>query len=298
MTMKKLVLFVFMLSVIVACGPGKRAIQATQNTPSVTTTTDTVTPTDEPVDVAPTETTQEDKDTSPKEEVIKPKDDAVDTPIETMEAFDHTSWNTLLSNYVSEAGNVDYKGFKTEWASLRNYLATLSENMPAGNWTGEDKLAYWMNAYNAMTVDLILRNYPLTSIKDIKDPWKQRFWKLGEKWYNLDEIEHQILRKMDEPRIHFGINCASFSCPPLLNEAFTRQDVDDQLERLAVTFVNDPKRNTISENSVKISKIFSWFARDFKQDGSVIDFLNKYSEVTINPKAKKSFRDYDWSLNE
>ena len=103
---------------------------------------------------------------------------------------------------------------------------------------------------------------------------------------------------MDEPRIHFGINCASFSCPPLLNEAFTRQDVDDQLERLAVTFVNDPKRNTISENSVKISKIFSWFARDFKQDGSVIDFLNKYSEVTINPKAKKSFRDYDWSLNE
>ena len=80
---------------------------------------------------------------------------------------------------------------------------------------GKSALAFWMNAYNALTIDLILRNYPVDSIKDIKNPWDQRLWKLGDKWYNLNQIEHDILRKMDEPRIHFGIVCASFSCPKL-----------------------------------------------------------------------------------
>lgn len=215
-----------------------------------------------------------------------------------LEAFDHTTYNDLLATYVSSEGNVNYDGFKRNWSTLRNYIKALGENMPIDSWTEEDRFAYWMNAYNAMTIDLILRYYPLESIKDIKDPWGQRFWKLGDKYYNLNEIEHKILRKMGDPRIHFGINCASFSCPPLLNEAFTAQKVDAQLDLLARRFVNDTKRNTITPNTIEISEIFNWFAKDFKSNGFVIDFLNQYSDTQIAADAKKKYKEYNWSLNK
>ena len=182
--------------------------------------------------------------------------------------------------------------------ALTNYITALGDNMPNNAWSKADKMAYWINAYNSMTVDLILRNYPIESIKDIKDPWKQRLWKLGTKWYNLDEIEHQILRKMDEPRIHFGIVCASFSCPKLINEAFTASGLEVQLTKATKDFLSDPERNNISTNTIKLSKIFKWFAKDFKTEGSLIDFLNKYSDITISNSAKKSFKDYNWNLNE
>ncbi|MEP0262491.1 DUF547 domain-containing protein [Dokdonia sp.] len=226
------------------------------------------------------------------------KEEIVKEILKPLEAFDHTSYGDLVVKYVSPEGNVDYDGFKRNWGVLRTYIKALGENMPTDQWTKEDKLAYWMNAYNAMTVDLILRNYPLASIKDIKDPWGQRFWKLGQKYYNLNEIEHKILRKMGDARIHFGINCASFSCPPLLNEAFTAQKVDTQLDALARRFVNDTERNTITANSIEISEIFNWFAKDFKTNGSVIDFLNKYSDTQIASNAKRRYKDYNWSLNK
>jgi len=102
---------------------------------------------------------------------------------------------------------------------------------------------------------------------------------------------------MGDARIHFGINCASFSCPPLLNEAFTAQMVDAQLDKLARNFINDPKRNLIAEDRLQLSKIFYWFSKDFKTNGTLIDFLSIYSEKTINPKARTTYMDYDWSLN-
>lgn len=219
------------------------------------------------------------------------------TPPVKAEKFDHTSWNELVVSYVSANGNVNYEGFRKNSKTLREYIASLGAHMPEESWTKNDKLAYWMNAYNAMTVDLILRNLPLESIKDIDKPWDQRLWKLGEKWYNLDEIEHQILRKMDDPRIHFGINCASFSCPPLLNEAFTAEKVNTQLDFLAKRFINDSTRNTISSDSIEISKIFNWFSKDFKQNGNVIDFLNQYSETKISANAKVRYKEYNWELN-
>lgn len=219
------------------------------------------------------------------------------TPPTPVEQFNHTVWNELLTQYVTPDGKVNYDGFRKNSTTLRAYIKALGENMPNERWTKNDKLAYWMNAYNAMTVDLIVRNLPLASIKDIDKPWDQRLWKLGEKWYNLDEIEHKILRKMDEPRIHFGINCASFSCPPLLNAAFTSKTVDFQLEQLTATFINDTKRNTITSDEIKISKIFNWFAKDFKQNGSLIDFLNTYASTTINNNARVRYLDYNWSLN-
>ena len=103
---------------------------------------------------------------------------------------------------------------------------------------------------------------------------------------------------MSEPRIHFAIVCASYSCPKLQNKAFTAENLEGQLTNVTKEFLADNSRNEISENSIKISKIFDWFSKDFTQNGSMIDFLNQYSEVKISPSAKKRYKDYNWALNE
>ena len=240
----------------------------------------------------------EEEDVMIKDKMVKTEsNDKVINKEVSPEAFDHDSFNHLLQNYVSNEGNVNYKGIKTQRAALKNYITSLSNNMPTKDWSKADKLAYWMNAYNALTIDLILRNYPVNSIKDIKNPWDQRLWKLGDKWYNLNQIEHDILRKMDEPRIHFGIVCASFSCPKLQNKAFTASNLEEQLTTATREFLADEKRNSISENSLKLSKIFKWFSSDFTKNGKLVDFINAYTDIEISSKAKKSFREYNWDLN-
>lgn len=313
--MKQLILLLA-TAFLASCG-SKKAITTTEET---TTTTQQVTVTPEtpetsipkietdPIEVPETPVVPEPP--AVEEDIVQPHTPTevipAPTPVPVEEvtnipslAFpDHNSFGSLLQAHVTAAGNVNYAGFKANRKALTNYIADLSANMPTDEWSQNDKLSYWMNAYNAMTIDLILRHLPLESIKDIKDPWDQRFWKLGAKYYNLNEIEHQILRKMGDARIHFGINCASYSCPPLLNEAFTADKVDQQLDKLSRRFINDTKRNTISASSIEISKIFTWFAKDFKTDGSLIDFLNKYSNVQINANAKKRFKDYNWDLND
>lgn len=214
------------------------------------------------------------------------------------EIFDHSIWNELLQKHVTENGNVNYKGFKNDYSILKSYLTSLSEKIPDDTWSKEDTLAYWINAYNAFTVKLIVDRYPIKSIKDIESPWDFRFIKLNKKWFTLNDIEHKILRKMNDPRIHFGIVCASFSCPKLQNEAFVAATINAQLDDATKEFLADPTRNNLSENSMQLSKIFKWFSKDFKKEGSLIDFLNKYSEITISQNAKKSFKEYIWDLNE
>lgn len=212
--------------------------------------------------------------------------------------FSHSRWNKFLQQFVTEEGKINYKKIREDRFQLDIYIDLLSHNLPTEDWTKEDKLAYWVNAYNAMTIDLIIRNYPVKSIKDIKDPWEQRLWELGDKWYNLNEIEHQILRKMNEPRIHFAIVCASFSCPKLQNEAFTASTLETQLTTATKEFLIDSKLNNITKNNLKLSKIFKWFKKDFEENGTLIDFLNIYSNVTISENAKKSYLNYNWDLNE
>lgn len=210
----------------------------------------------------------------------------------------HAKWNVLLQKNVSKNGIVNYKSFQKDSNQLQSYLNELSANVPTKAWSKNATLAYWINVYNAYTVRLILDNYPLKSIKDISDPWGKKFFSLGNKKYSLEEIEHEILRKMDEPRIHFAINCASFSCPNLLNEAYTEEKLEQQLVAVSKSFINDKTKNSISPNKIEISKIFDWFAGDFKKKGSMIDFLNQYSTVKINTKAKINYKDYNWNLNE
>ncbi len=220
----------------------------------------------------------------------------------------HEPWNDLLKKYVSADGEVDYKGIQSEQNKLEGYLKTVSENPPTEKWSENQKLAYWINAYNGFAVKLIVDNYPLKSIQDlhptIKIPgistvWKKDFFKIGGEDFSLHQIEHKILRKdFEEPRIHFAINCASVSCPKLRNEAYTAEKVQDQMEDQAKDFVNDESKNKISASKIEISKIFNWFEGDFENDGDIIDFLNKYSEVNISKDAEVDYMDYNWNLNE
>lgn len=221
----------------------------------------------------------------------------------------HQIWDELVKVHVKPNGLVDYRGFIRDKPKLEQYLKLISENAPdRKTWSKNQQLAYWINAYNAFTVKLIVDHYPVKSIRDlgpelkiplIKDVWHYKFFKIGGVESSLDEIEHSILRKeFEEPRIHFAINCASVSCPPLLNEAFTAEKLESQLQKVAVTFVNDPSRNKITPDAVQISSIFSWFKGDFTEKGSLIDFLNLYSKVKIKPNAKVSHLDYNWDLNE
>lgn len=210
----------------------------------------------------------------------------------------HDTWHALLQKHVSEDGKVNYLKIRQS-KLLQSYIKDLQEhNITLKTANKNEVLAYWINAYNALTIDLILKNYPLKSIKDIDKPWDQHLWKFNDKWLNLNDIEHKILRELEEPRIHFAIVCASESCPKLLNKAFTAKNLDEQLTQVTQTFLADTTKNKISENNIQLSKIFKWFAKDFKNNGSLIDFLNQYSDTKISPKAKKSFLDYDWSLNE
>ncbi len=229
-----------------------------------------------------------------KKETLTPKK----KPKTNVEFFNHQSWDNLLQKHVSDQGTVNYNGLKKDFKILKTYLISLTKNTPKEDWPKSDQLAYWMNAYNAFTIKLIIDNYPIKSIKEIKDPWDFRFIKLEKKWYTLNDIEHRILRKMKDPRIHFGINCASLSCPKLLNKAFTSHNVNQELEKLTSDFINDPRQNLITKNTIQLSKLFTWFAKDFKTKGSLISFLNQYSKITIDETAKKSFKKYDWRLNE
>ncbi|MEL6483209.1 MAG: DUF547 domain-containing protein [Bacteroidota bacterium] len=211
---------------------------------------------------------------------------------------DHSSWNVLLQTYVDAEGNVDYKGFLTEREKLQNYLDLLGEAVPDSNWNREETLAFYINLYNAATVALVLDHYPIQSIKEIPNRWKRKWIALGDKTTSLNDIEHKILRKMDEPRIHFAINCASYSCPKLLNQAFTEANLERLLDKTAVDFVNDPKRNRFEEGRAELSQIFKWYKPDFTENGSLRSYVNLFVENPLGKAAKISFMDYDWSLNE
>lgn len=215
-----------------------------------------------------------------------------------MQNVDHTAWDILLKKYVDDKGNVNYKEWKTEKGELIDYLDYLAKNPISNTAEKEEQLAYYINLYNAGTVQLILENYPLKSIKNIFRPWGKDRLMIGDDNYSLSEIEHGILRRMNEPRIHFAINCASFSCPKLINEAYVASKMDEQLEAATFQFINDSTKNNITGNSVQLSRIFKWYKGDFDQQKSLVDYLNVYSNIKIKLDAEIDFLTYDWSLNE
>jgi len=221
----------------------------------------------------------------------------------------HQQWTDLLSKYVHD-GVVDYQGFKDNQVELESYLDFLARTDPE-QLSESDQLAFYINAYNAYTVKLILDHFkngkPPESIRRIgglfSNPWKISFAVLAGKTYSLDNIEHDIIRiRFNEARIHFAVNCASKSCPILISEAYEGAILEQQLERVTKTFLTDHKHNYLEGDTLYVSSIFKWYKEDYNNDpltfftahsnGSFLDSLENIID-DINIK----YLDYDWSLN-
>jgi hypothetical protein len=225
------------------------------------------------------------------------------------ESPSHEPFSRLLKAHVRKNGNVDYPGFIKDSVKLNSYLRLLSEHPPQKAWTRSEQMAFWINAYNAFTIKLITQYYPLKSIKDIgssiqipfvNTPWDIKFITIGKSRYDLNNIEHGILRKkFDDPRIHMVLVCASKSCPVLLNEAYDPARLEAQLTNQTKVFLGDPSRNQVSARQPKLSMIFNWYAMDFNKDGNTVkNFVNQHTATKIHDDAKISYLDYDWDLNE
>ena len=222
--------------------------------------------------------------------------------IKPSDPHSHQAWTKLLQKHVTDEGHVDYRGFIKDKDQLLDYTKKLSQNPPAENWTENEKKAYLINTYNAFTVLLIVNNYPLESIKDIggflSGPFSKKFIKLGKETYSLNDVEKGMLLEMGDARAHFAVNCASYSCPKLENKAFIPSQLDQQLDQASRNFLRSDK-NKISESSLQLSKIFKWYSSDFENySGSVINFINNYTDKEISSDANIEHLDYNWSLNE
>jgi len=254
-------------------------------------------------------------------------------------AFDksYEIYNSLLQKYVRD-GRVDYEGFIESRGEFEAFLKAMGSIDPEefGSWAENDKLAYWINAYNAFTIKAIIDHYPIersfslvgifyapsNSILQIKGVWKKLRFRAVGRMVTLDEIEHQILRKeFNEPRIHTAIVCASVSCPNLSSEAYSGGEIQEQLTAASLRFVNNPDKGVLidkKDNRVNVSKIFKWFGDDFiKNYGVVVSFKNKSlkenavlnfildylvseskKEYLKNNNFKLGYLKYDWHLNE
>ncbi len=226
--------------------------------------------------------------------------EVVDDEENTVDFHAYEKLNTFLGKYVSGAGNVNYASIKSNKSELEDILKEFESTDIGSDWTSAQKLTYWINAYNIYTIKLIVDNYPTTSITAITaKPWHKSFIKLNGKTYSLNQIENDIIRKQfNDARVHFALNCASKSCPILLNKAYLPGTVYAQMTTQTKRFLNDTSKNTFGAKEAKISKIFEWYAEDFTKGGStVIDFINKYrTEQLTNQKILYS--DYSWDLNK
>ena len=220
--------------------------------------------------------------------------------------IDHGLYGELLQKYVTD-GVVDYQGFKKEEAKLDRYLSVLEKVEPKAL-SPKEQFAFYINAYNSWTIKLILSAYPsINSIKDLgslfRSPWKKKIARINGEVLTLDNIEHDILRsRFKDPRIHFAVNCASKSCPPLRSEPFRGGDLDQQLTEMTERFINDSQRNRLEGKTLYVNSIFKWYSEDFNND--IIGFFIQYAKGDLKEKLIRNLReikieylDYDWSLN-
>jgi len=219
---------------------------------------------------------------------------------------DHGLYGTLLLKYVKN-GVVDYEGFKNEEDKLDQYLSIL-EKTDTQALSPNEQFAFYVNAYNAWTVKLILGAYPgIKSIKELgslfKSPWKKKIARIDGEVLTLDNIEHDILRpRFEDARIHFAVNCASKGCPPLRSEPYRGDVLDHQLTEMTEAFINAPAYNRLEGNTLYVSSIFKWYSEDFNDD--VVGFFLKYATGELKERLQKQakeirveYLDYDWSLN-
>jgi len=239
-------------------------------------------------------------------------------PVSAPTSVDHSAFTDLLQTYVDEAGQVDYASLTAQRdAALTPYLQRLAETDPS-NLDRDARLAFWINAYNALTLKLIVDHYPVESIKDITPvggpsipelnaPWFVKVGEVGGQMRTLDEIEHEIIRtRFDAPRIHFALVCAAVSCPRLRREAFTGNRLDAQLDAQAHAFLHDHAKNQIpaDDGTIRLSRIFKWFEEDFGESTDDLQrYLASYFEGAVHAKLQAAaydvgYLDYDWTLND
>lgn len=196
--------------------------------------------------------------------------------------------------------NYDAWGADPRHAKVRDALLATNPASLSGK---NEKLAYWINTYNVLTVDLITREGESDSIKNLGgafiSPWKKHKWTIAGKEYALDDIEHGIIRPMGEPRIHFAVNCAAKSCPDLRAEAYRASKLDAQLDdQTRKTFKNATKGyKKLDGNAVKVTKVMDWFDKDFN-NGDLNGWLASYFPDVVDSDTKVGFFSYDWSLNK
>ena len=234
----------------------------------------------------------------------------------SMDQIDPQNWDALLKKYVDENGNVNYTAWKQsaeDVQALDAFLTYLSSANPDAQATAAAKLVFWINSYNAVTVRGILREYPTTSIRNHTakllgyNIWKDLLLTIGGKPYSLDQMEHEVLRKMGEPRIHLAIVCASRSCPRLLAEAYTAEKLDAQLTLNTKVFFANPGnfRHDPARRTFQLSSILDWFGEDFGSDQTAqLRTLAPYlpsraaSNAAMANSVSVSYLDYDWGLND
>ncbi len=245
---------------------------------------------------------------------------AISIPILTSSLFafnqSHALFDEVLSTHVKD-GKVDYKALTADAAKFQQYLEALASvtSEELDSWSKEQKLAYWINAYNAYTIKAIVDAYPVKSIKKIPGVWKRTKRKAGGIEITLDDIEHKVLRaELKEPRIHFAINCASIGCPRLSDRAYKAEGLYEQLDASAKAMFKNREQFRINYQKMELhlSKILKWFGEDFngysgvtnyRKNNGIISFIVNYL-----PKAKQNFitsndlkikwLDYDWNLND
>ncbi|MBI4388980.1 MAG: DUF547 domain-containing protein [Nitrospinae bacterium] len=230
-------------------------------------------------------------------------------------SFDFSIWDALLKKYVSPSARSGIHFNAVAYAQLKGdprfaqLTGDLGKFSPDRLQTREERLAFWINAYNILAVKTVVDHFPVKSIKDagniVSSVWKRAAGVVGGKETTLHEIEHEILRKMGEPRIHSAIVCASLSCPDLRTEAFVPGKLNIQLDDQMKTFLENREKGLrvdARKGTVYLSSIFKWFAEDFETKGGVLAFVAQYAappdrKILTGGKSKIAYLDYDWSLN-
>lgn len=243
------------------------------------------------------------------------------TPSLFSESFDHhyAAFGQLLKQYENN-GLVNYQAIQKS-PELLNQILTQFENVSKSDyekWRRDERIAFWINAYNLAGLKTIIDHYPLgkglswkalafpsNSIQQIPNVWNQPALEVFGEKVSLNHIEHEILRKeFKEPRTHFGLVCASLGCPVLQSGPYLADKLDLQLNEQISAFLADPKkfRYNSDTDTLYLSPIFKWFKKDFEQTGGIRSFLNVHLPdgigKGISEKTKIEWLDYDWSLNE
>ena len=229
---------------------------------------------------------------------------------------DHSPWDAFLKTYVVKSSDginrVAYsKVTEGDKIALARYIDNLSK-IPVSKLARSEQLPYWINLYNALTVQVVLDHYPIESIRDIdispgffsEGPWDKKLVTIEGEEVSLNDIEHRILRPIwRDPRIHYAINCASIGCPNLSEDAYTHENTQDLLNRGAHDYINHPRGVAIEGDKLIVSSIYVWFSEDFGgTDAKIISHLMKYAAPILAEKLKQfnhiSDNRYDWSLND